>query len=159
MSRPVAAILDDLLAAIAEGCPQAIEEAAAERGILAVFVRVGAEAFGLEIGHGRVRTTSADEGSAVRFEASARAVRDLVLGDDDPVSAVMDGRVALRGSTVALETLDGAVRSIVAGAARVHGTERWLDEFLGFVEREEHRFAGAASRGSRGAGTEGRAGE
>lgn len=136
MSRSIAAIVDDLVTAVAAGCPAAIERATEGVVSLDIAAHVGDERFGIEVRPGRVRVAPVAPSATVRLEASARAVRDVLLGDDPPTEAVLAGRIGLFGPPAALVALDGVVRYFVAGVARTQGADRLLEEFLELAGRE-----------------------
>lgn len=131
MSRPLAALVEDLLARVAGDCPAALRAIGERAAGLTVAVRVGPEDVALDVDARGPRVRAWIEAPATRVEATLPALRALVMGDDEVVEALVHERVRAFGAPADLAKLDALVRLLVAGAARTHGTEPLLDEFLG----------------------------
>ena len=128
--RPLRALLDDLLTAVARSCPTAVDAMVARGAGLSVACACAGERFTLRVGVAGPHTAPHDPEAGVCVGASREALCALILGEDEVFDAARDGRLDWRGAAEDLARCEVLVRLLVAGAARAPDAGRLLDELL-----------------------------
>lgn len=132
MSRALSAMVEDLFARVATGCPAAHDVIGARASGLTIAARFDDEAFWVTVGPAGPALCARPDGEleTVRVEATLAALRDVMLGDVEVATALRDERLRVFGAPRELVRVDHLVRGLVAGAARTRGLGALLDEFL-----------------------------
>lgn len=120
-TTPLASLVRDALACVAAECPAASREMRAALGDRVVHLDVSTEAFAVAL------TEEPAAHASISVRTTAAVLHRIFEGDRDPLEAILDDEVVVRGAAADLEALSRAALFFVKGAVRCRSMDPLLN--------------------------------
>lgn len=121
VAAPLETLVRDALACVETECPAAALEMKTALGARVVALDFGTESFRVALAE------SAHERASLSVSTTAAVMHAILAGDRDPLDAILDDAVVVRGAATDLEALSRTAMLFVKGAVRCPSMDALLN--------------------------------